>query len=154
MSFWLSSRGFELQIKVRARLDVVRAAFADPTRWLRHHPLITDVVEQPEGSGIYQVTERVPFAGLPIPNRYRVRSAPHEHGVESEAWSAPSIHITSSLTWAEDGEATRIREVTQIKVPFPVASFVARTAEKAHVEQLERIRTLLEEEADGRRARA
>lgn len=150
MSFWLSQRRFEIEALVRAGTAEVRGAFADPTWWLRLHPLITGVVERPPGSGLYDITERVPFAGLSIPNQYRVRSSPHEHGVDSEAWSVPAIHITSRLTWTAEGEATRIREATWIDVPAPVARFVARTARRAHVEQLDRIRSALEATASAR----
>lgn len=144
MAFWMSRRRFEIDLLVRAPLDEVRARFAEPARWLRSHPLITDVVPRPGETGGYDIHEIVPFLGVKVNNTYRVRIAVHEGGVDSEAWSSPSIFIQSRLVWRADDDGTRLREETVIDVPVPVASFVQRTAHRAHEDQLGRLRDEIE----------
>ncbi|MFO0590416.1 MAG: SRPBCC family protein [Polyangiaceae bacterium] len=144
MAFWMSRRSFEIDLLVRAPLDVVRAQFVEPTRWLRSHPLITDVVPRPGEPGGYDIHEIVRFLGVNVNNKYRVRIAVHEDGVDSEAWSSPAISIQSRLAWRADGDGTRIHEETVIDVPLPVASFVQRTARRAHEDQLGRLRDEIE----------
>jgi ligand-binding SRPBCC domain-containing protein len=144
MSLWKSRRSFEIDTLVRAPLERVRALFADPQRWVRLHPLIQDLVEEAENPGFFQIRELVRFAGIPIDNRYRARIARHDAGVDTEAWSAPAIHVDNRLRWFAEGSSTRLRETCSIEAPAPLAGYVTRTARRAHEQQLERVRATLD----------
>lgn len=144
MSLWKSQRSFEIDTLVQAPVERVRALFADPQRWIRLHPLIQEIIEEAGNPGFFQIREVVRFAGIPIDNRYRARIAPHDAGVDSEAWSSPAIHVDNRLRWFAEGSATRIREACSIEAPAPLADYVTRTARRAHEEQLDRVRDTLD----------
>ncbi len=139
MSFWKSTRTFELDTLVHAPVEQVRQLFADPRLWIRLHPLITEIEEEAENPGFFRIRETVRVAGIPIDNRYRARITPHDAGVDSEAWSAPAIHLDNRLRWYAEGSSTRIRETCHVEAPSPLAAYVTRTAQRAHREQLERV---------------
>lgn len=145
MPFWITERRFEIDTLVRAPVDHVRSLLDDPRKWVGFQPLILSIEEEPSRPGFYRIAERLRVAGIPMRNEYRARIAPHEGGVDSEAWSAPFIHVDNQLRWTAEGSSTRLSETSRLEGPAPLMGYVLRTARHAHMAMLERIRDEIEE---------
>lgn len=143
-SFWKSEREFDIAVLIARPVEVVRGLLAEPLAWVGLQPLVTAVIKEPDRPGFFTISERLTFAGVPMNNRYRARISPHHDGVDSEAWSAPAIHLQNRLRWVAEGAATRLSENVRIEAPWPFMSYVVRTARSAHLAMLERIRDAAE----------
>lgn len=144
MSLWKAERTFDIDTLIRAPLEKVRSLLDDPQKWVRFQPLVIGIAGEPSRPGFYRLTERLEIAGLPVQFGYRARIEPHADGVDSEAWSVPFIHVDNRLRWTTEGSATRLSERSHLEGPAPLMSYVLRTAQRAHMAMLERIRDEIE----------
>lgn len=144
MSFWIAERSFDIDTLIRAPLAEVRSFLDDPQKWVGFQPLILGITEEPSRPGFYRIKERLEVAGVPVKFGYRARIEPHDGGVDSEAWTAPFIHVANRLRWTAEGSSTRLSESSHLDGPRPLMSFVLRTAKTAHIAMLERIRREIE----------
>lgn len=144
--FWLIEGGFEIHRTARVSIDAVRRMFADTERWVRLQPLVIDIRAEPDPPDYYRITDELRLFGVPFKHTYRARIEPGKEGVNSEVWSRPSIHMCNRISWAADGEHTRIDESVRIEAPRTMLRFTVNTARKAHGEMLDHICAQLERE--------
>jgi hypothetical protein len=127
------------------------AFLADPTRLPSVHPLIdridveSDTTTDHERTLRFVIHEHVPLGPLRVKNRYRgeVRTrADAPHGVVLLGWSTPAVTVRATWTVTDVVGGCIGAQHVVMDAPRGLASFVFRTAARAHDAQLEATRVL------------
>ena len=153
----MSERRWHREFRVEAGADVVLALLRDPRRLPELHPLIehVDVAETRHEGDVtvvpFAVTERVPLGPWRVENRYlgEVHDVPgHPERSRQFGFSRPGV--TVDVTWvvtpipSSSPSACRATQDVVVTAPFWVASFVFKTAGRAHDRLVEALRRRLE----------
>lgn len=128
--------------------EAVRAFYADLCNIVHIHPLVVSVAagqreEVADGyEQRYRIRDRIAIGPLSVTFGYRARvRVPVEGDVLTEARQFPRISLGGVVSFAADGDGTRLVEHLRISAPRPLAGFTVGQAERAHRTMLRGIRT-------------
>ncbi len=147
---------FELVRQIRAPRPVVHSLLCDLHRMVPLHPFIESIQDLPPRPELprarcYRVVDRIPVGPLKLKTSYVAALdpvAPDE--VHGHAWQSPGIRLQTIYALREVGPGTRLVERCRIDASRLLRPFVVAQARKAHAEMLDRMKTLLEAEAEMR----
>lgn len=145
----MATRRFERTIAIEAPLVRVFAELSEPPRFLGLQPLLTSVQERTDDGGarVFEARERVPIAGpLAITNRLVValRPDPAARRIAFDSRAPLGIRLAGAFELAEEGAATRVREVVALRCPALLVWYVLPEAVAAQEALLARLRERLE----------
>jgi len=135
-------------MEVAAAIQEVHALLSDPGQLPTLHPLINTIkitgLREESGEKVTDVLifERLPMAGLRMPNRYRAEfrvtpGNPTKLGVE--AYSFPRVRVSSEFLLKSTPHGTRVVMKASYGAPWPLQGYVVQTANRAHDELALRI---------------
>lgn len=147
---------YQLTIEIEEGAREVFNFFCDLQNHVHLHPLLTEVKivktfqnEQGQEVTVYEIHEKVKMFGfISVPNTYIAhRIVLKETQIcIFEVKSFPRISLSSSYTFSECGaNKTVVEEKVRIETPWGLSGFVTKTAQKAHLTLLERLKQYLEQ---------
>jgi hypothetical protein len=144
MAILLASRSFVTEVVVRATPAAVLAVLDDLPSFMRLNPLVVAVEHEARETGVYVVTDRLRFLGVPFDLRYRVRAVRVPEGLDSEVWASPATRIHNELRVLPESGGTRVRETVRMTAPRPLVGYGVAAAEAAHRDLLARLASRVE----------
>jgi hypothetical protein len=143
----LGEGGFENEVFLPVPPEVVLARLSRPEDWIRLHPLVVHIEEDPRAPGMFRVTDRLEVRGRAFHLRYRVGVTAVPGGIDGQAWSFPFVRVFNRLRCRAERGGTALTETATIEAPRPLLGYAVETARAAHATMLANLRDALVKES-------